>query len=70
MQHGRRWQAELCFFDPEDEALSSSETSADIQRNTWHYIPEDTTLHNRRCENIKSLSFLEFNFNSSVSKET
>jgi hypothetical protein len=32
-------------FDPEDEDDMSSETSADIQWTTWHYIPEDSTLH-------------------------
>jgi hypothetical protein len=36
------------------ESLCSSETSVDIQRNTRRYIPEDNTLHNHRCENLKS----------------
>jgi hypothetical protein len=31
--------------------MCSSETSVGIQRATWHYIPEDSTLHNHRCEN-------------------
>jgi hypothetical protein len=32
------------------EAICSSETSVDCQWTTWHYIPEDGTLHNHRCE--------------------
>jgi hypothetical protein len=35
------------------EAICSSETSVDIQRTTWRYIPEDSTLHNHRCENLR-----------------
>jgi hypothetical protein len=31
-----------------------SETSVDFQRNTRRYIPEDGTLHDHRCENLKS----------------
>jgi hypothetical protein len=26
----------------------------DFQRIIWHYFPEDRTLHNHRCENLKS----------------
>jgi hypothetical protein len=29
------------LFNPEDGSDISSETSADFQRNTWRYIPED-----------------------------
>jgi hypothetical protein len=36
------------------EAICSSEMFVDIQRITWNYIPEDSTLHNHRCENLKS----------------
>jgi hypothetical protein len=32
----------------------ASETSVDTQRTTRRYIPEDSTLHNHRCENLKS----------------
>jgi hypothetical protein len=40
------WQADL--------AICSSETSIDFKRTTWRYIPEDSALHNHRCENLKS----------------
>jgi hypothetical protein len=36
------------------EATCSSETSDDFQRNTRRYIPENRTLNNRRCVNLKS----------------
>jgi hypothetical protein len=36
------------------EAICSSETPVDAQRTTRRYIPEDSTLHNHRCENLKS----------------
>jgi hypothetical protein len=36
------------------EAMCSSETSVDIQRTARRYIPEVDTLHNHRCENLKS----------------
>jgi hypothetical protein len=36
------------------EAICSSETSVDTQRTTLRYIQEDDTLHNYRCENLKS----------------
>jgi hypothetical protein len=36
------------------EATCYSETSVDFQRFTRRYIPEDITLHNHRCENLKS----------------
>jgi hypothetical protein len=35
------------------EATCSSETSADFQRSTRHYIPDDRTLHNYRFNNLK-----------------
>jgi hypothetical protein len=37
------------LFSAEDVCDISSETSGDIQGT----IPEDTTLHNHRCENLK-----------------
>jgi hypothetical protein len=36
------------------EATCSSKISVGFQRNIWHYIPEDRTLHNQCCENLKS----------------
>jgi CRISPR/Cas system CMR subunit Cmr4 (Cas7 group RAMP superfamily) len=38
------------------EAVRSSETSVDFQRTIWRYeyIPEDSIVHNHRCENLKS----------------
>jgi hypothetical protein len=35
------------------EAISSSETSVEPQRTTRRHIPEDDTLQNHRCENLK-----------------
>jgi hypothetical protein len=36
------------------EAARTSETSADIDLRTRQYIPEDSELHTRRRENLKS----------------
>jgi hypothetical protein len=36
------------------EAMCSSDTSVDFQRNTLGYIPEDSTPHNHRCESLTS----------------
>jgi hypothetical protein len=36
------------------EATFSSKTSVDFQRTTRRYIPEDSTLHDQSCENLKS----------------
>jgi hypothetical protein len=41
------------FFDPEDGGVCSSETSVATQQTTQRHIPDDT-LHNHRCENLKS----------------
>jgi hypothetical protein len=43
------------------EANYSSETSVEFQYTTWHYILEDITLHNHRCENLK-ISYDNFLF--------
>jgi hypothetical protein len=47
------------------EAMCSSETSVNIQRTTRHYIPEDGTLHNHCCENLKS--YMEYISSLSIS---
>jgi hypothetical protein len=36
------------------DAIFSYETSANFQRTTLLYFPEDITLRNQRCESIKS----------------
>jgi hypothetical protein len=47
------------------EAICSSETSVDSQRNTRRYIPEDGTLQNYRCESLKSYNE-DFNFRHQI----
>jgi hypothetical protein len=43
------------------QAICSSETSADFQRTTWHYIPEDSTLKFYRAdERITSSGVVEW----------
>jgi hypothetical protein len=50
-----RWYlAQIIFSTLKLEAICSSETSVDTQRTTRHYIPEDGTVYNHRCENLKS----------------
>jgi hypothetical protein len=39
------------------EAVRTSETSVNIYLTTWQYIPEDSELHTRRRENLKSHKF-------------
>jgi hypothetical protein len=39
------------------EAICSSEVSVETQLTTRRHIPEDDTLHNHRCENLKSSLF-------------
>jgi hypothetical protein len=46
--------AELISSTLKTEAIFSSETSVETQRTTRLHIPEDDTLHNHRCENLKS----------------
>jgi hypothetical protein len=36
------------------EAVRTSEMSVDIQSRTQQYIPQDSELHTRRSENLKS----------------
>jgi hypothetical protein len=49
--------AQLIFSTLKMEAICSSETSVGTQRTTRRHIPEDDTLHNRRCGNLKSYVF-------------
>jgi hypothetical protein len=49
-----RWFAEPISSTLKMEAICSSETSVETQRTTRRHIPEDDTLHNHRCENLKS----------------
>jgi hypothetical protein len=46
--------AELISSTLKMEAICSSETSVETRGTTRHHIPEDDTLHNHRCENLKS----------------
>jgi hypothetical protein len=52
---------EFISFIMKIEATCSSEITVDFQRITRHYIPEDRTLCNHRCEGLKSyeLRFLQ-----------
>jgi hypothetical protein len=36
------------------EAKYIPETSVGFKRTTWRYVTEDRTIHNHRCENLKS----------------
>jgi hypothetical protein len=48
---------------PKMEVTCSFQTSVGFQRTTQYYIPEDRTLHNHRCENLKSYtSYCNFTF--------
>jgi hypothetical protein len=44
----------LKFSTLKMEAICSSETSVASQQTTRRHIPEDDTLHNHRCESLKS----------------
>jgi hypothetical protein len=46
------------------ETICPSETSVDTQQTTRSYIPEDGTLYNHRCENLKSYLFFSGRSNS------
>jgi hypothetical protein len=48
-QRASRWQA-----------MCSSETSVETQRTTRRHTPEDDTLHNHRCENLRSYMVLVY----------
>jgi hypothetical protein len=57
-----RWFAEPISSTLKMEAISSSETSGTTQRTTRRHIPEDDTLYNHRCVNLK---YYRDNFSSS-----
>jgi hypothetical protein len=40
------------------EETCPSETLVDFQQTTQCYIPEDRSLHNHCCENLKSYKFM------------
>jgi hypothetical protein len=44
------------------QAIYSSETIADLQRTTWHYIPGDWMLLRHRSENLKTYTVLVLRF--------
>jgi hypothetical protein len=46
-----RW---YCSYTLKMEVIRYLETSVDFQRITLRYIPEDSTLHNHRCQNLTS----------------
>jgi hypothetical protein len=49
------------------KAICSSETSVDFQRTTRRDIPEDCTLHNPLCQDLKSYSLeLRYTFRTKV----
>jgi hypothetical protein len=49
-----RWFVEPISSTLKMDTICSSETSVETQRTTRRHIPEDYTLHNHRCENLKS----------------
>jgi hypothetical protein len=60
------YRAQVIFSTLKMEAICSSETSADTQRTTRPYIPEDSTLYNHHCENLQSYRWQEFHIFSRV----
>jgi hypothetical protein len=57
--------AEIISSTLKMEAICSSETSVETQQTTRRHIPEDDTLPNHGCENLKSYTtFLDHTFPS------
>jgi hypothetical protein len=49
--------AKLILSTLKMEAICSSETPIETKRTTRRYIPEDGSLYNYRCENLKSYMY-------------
>jgi hypothetical protein len=56
------------LFTLKKQAIYSFETSIKFQLTTRSYIPEDNTLHNHRCENLKSYILITLFFLRMVPK--
>jgi hypothetical protein len=55
------------FRKPASKQVLLAKTSVETQRTIRRYIPEDDTLHNHRCENLKSyMIFVVFFYISTV----
>jgi hypothetical protein len=48
----------VASLDHENRGKMILRKSVDFQRTKRRYIPEDSTLHNHRCENLKSYAVL------------
>jgi hypothetical protein len=56
------------YSAPKTEATYSSEMSVDFHQTTRYSTPEDRTLHNHRCENLKSdtVYYMVTNFSEEI----
>jgi hypothetical protein len=54
----QRESSSFYFFDLEDAGNMFLRNVCDTQRTTRRYIPEDSTLHNHRCENLKPCMYV------------
>jgi hypothetical protein len=61
--------AEIISSTLKMEAICSSETSVATQQTTRPHIPEDDTLYNHRCENLKSYTLEKIKFSTTTNKE-
>jgi hypothetical protein len=51
------------------ETIYFSETSVDFQRTTRRYVPEVSTFHSHRCENLKSYLVDSYNDRAYINLE-